>query len=231
MTAESRVHLGGDAFAHASLDHLIGPLTDVQPHPDNPRNGDIEAIIESIRLNGLYAGLVAQRSTGRIVVGNHRYAALLELGADRAPITWVDVDDTLALRILLADNKVGDRAINDEAQLLDLIRSLDSLDGSGFTQRDIERLITRVEAPLELLDGLADGDRLYDDEAALAKVTAESGDLFHLPYGFTVEQRERLLTAIKIARRLNPDLDGAEAIVLMAEDYLISAQQSAQEDT
>lgn len=220
MLTTTLLHLGGDAYAHPDLEPLLTPIGDVVPHPENPRNGDVDAIIESIRLHGLYAGVAAQTTTRRIIVGNHRYAALMELGAERLPVTWADVDDDLALRILLGDNKIGDLARNDEAQLLDLLRRLDTFDGTGFTPRDIERLISRVDAPMELLAGLGDGDRLVDDDAALAKATAESADLFHLPYGLNPEQRTVVLEAIKVCRQLNPTAGGPDALAIIAAHYL-----------
>lgn len=223
--ARGYLHLGGDAWCHPNLAPLVDDLAKVTPHPDNPRNGDTDAITESIVRHGLYAGIVAQTGTGRVIVGNHRYAALLGLGADRCPITWTDVNDDLALRIMLGDNKIGDLARNDEAQLLQLVRDLDGLEGTGFTQRDIERLINRVEQPLELLQGLTDGDRLVDDEAALARATADNPDLFHLPFGLTPGQREVVLDAIRTARQRDPDLDGSQALTMIAASFLDRVRQ------
>jgi ParB-like chromosome segregation protein Spo0J len=227
LTTGTLLHLGGDAYAHPDLEPLLTPISDVVPHPDNPRNGDTEAIIESIRRHGLYAGVAAQRGTRRIIVGNHRYAALMELGAERLPVTWADVDDDLALRILLGDNKIGDLARNDEAQLLDLLRRLDDYNGTGFTPRDLERLISRVEAPMDLLAGLGDGDRLIDDEDALARATAESADLFHLPYGLNAEQRTLVLEAVKVCRQLNPTAGGPDALAIIAAHYLRTERPEA----
>lgn len=214
------IHLGGDAYALPRLEPLLVPIDDVVPHPDNPNNGDVDAIVESIHLHALYAGVVAQASTRRIIVGNHRYAALMELGATRLPVTWADVDDDLALKILLGDNKIGLLAKQDEGQLLDLLRRLDSYAGTGFTPRDLERLIARVEAPLDLLDGLTDADTLVNDPDALDRVTTDSADLFHLPYGLNVEQRTVVLEAVKLCRQLNPSAGGSDALAIIATHYL-----------
>lgn len=85
------LHLGGDAWAHPDLEPLLVPLDSVTPYPGNPRRGDQPAITASIRDHGLYAGVVAQRSTGHIVVGNHRRHGLVDLGADRLPVTFLDI--------------------------------------------------------------------------------------------------------------------------------------------
>ena len=50
---------------------LVAPRA-LRPHPRNPRRGDVDAIEESIAENGFYGCVVAQRSTGYILAGNHR---------------------------------------------------------------------------------------------------------------------------------------------------------------
>ena len=73
------------------------------PHPENPRRGDIEAVAESIDQNDFYGAVIAQVSTRRILVGNHRWKAAKKRGALFIPVLWVDCDDDRARRILLAD--------------------------------------------------------------------------------------------------------------------------------
>ena len=69
------------ALFHDALIPLLVPKDDVTAHPRNARNGDIEAIAESIQTNGCYRPVIAQRSSGHILAGNHTYYALLSLGA------------------------------------------------------------------------------------------------------------------------------------------------------
>ena len=71
------------------------------PHPENPRRGDIEAVAESIDQNDFYGAVIAQVSTRRILVGNHRWKAAKKRGALFIPVLWVDCDDDRARRILL----------------------------------------------------------------------------------------------------------------------------------
>ena len=51
------LHLGGTAYAHPDLLPLVRQLDacdpPIQRHPQNPRRGDHEAIVESIRTNGV----------------------------------------------------------------------------------------------------------------------------------------------------------------------------------
>lgn len=149
-------------------------------HPANPRQGDVKAIKESIALNGWHGVVVAQDSTGRLLVGNHRWEAAVDIwlngwssedGSDVVqpgdagaigltmrndklliPAHLRDVDDDVALRILLMDNRAGDLATYDEPQLLQLLvqieqggvlKGLDpaeAMAGTGYTPADAEQL-------------------------------------------------------------------------------------------
>lgn len=128
----------------SSQRYEVVPLDQVQPHPDNPRRGDTAGIAESLDANGWYGAVVAQASTGRILVGNHRWLTLKEAGASEVPVIWLEVDDDRARRILLADNRTGDRADYDRAGLLDLLESMagepDALAGTGYDLDALEDL-------------------------------------------------------------------------------------------
>lgn len=112
------------------------PIGDLTTHPRNPRRGNLESIGSSIASNGFYGTIVAQKSTGYVLAGNHRLMAARKAGAKSLPVAWVDVDDDRALRILLVDNKTSDDSENDSAvlrQLLDEISDTSlGLDGTGF---------------------------------------------------------------------------------------------------
>lgn len=120
------------------------PVGQLRPHPDNPRRGNLATIGKSIATNGFYGAVVAQRSTGHVLAGNHRLQAAQAAGIAEIPVVWVDVDDERAKRILLADNRTSDLATNDQADLLALLDSLavspDLLDGTGFHMDDLDDL-------------------------------------------------------------------------------------------
>lgn len=104
----------------------------LKPHPANPRRGNVPKIRESIQRNGFFGALVAQRSTGYVLVGNHRLEAAKLEGVRRVPVLWKLVDDEEAKAILLADNRTSDIAGYDEQALADLLESMGSLEGTGF---------------------------------------------------------------------------------------------------
>jgi hypothetical protein len=86
------------------------PVNSIRPHPRNPRRGDVYAIGKSIEAHGFYGRVLVQKSTGYILVGNHRYFAAVEADAAEIPVEYVDVPDDEALRILLDDNRASDMA-------------------------------------------------------------------------------------------------------------------------
>lgn len=133
---------------HKSLEPLMTPLAEIHPHPDNPNNGDVELIAESILTNGYIAPIIAHSETGDIIAGNHRYHALLSLGADIAPVIWVNMEDAGAKRYLLADNKTAQAATLDNALVLDLLTEfidreggdMAALVGTGYNELEVKML-------------------------------------------------------------------------------------------
>jgi DNA modification methylase len=107
------------------------------PHPDNPRRGNLAQLAESVEANGFYGAIVAQRSTGHVLAGNHRLLAARQQGLDQVPVVWLDVDDDRARRILLVDNRTNDLAAYDEESLLALLGDLPDLTGTGYTAEDL----------------------------------------------------------------------------------------------
>lgn len=117
-------------------------------HPENPRKGNVDQIAESIDENGWYGTLVAQESTRRVLVGNHRLKAARQIGMETVPVMWVDVDDDHARRILLSDNRLSDLAGYDEealAEMLEELEDADQLAGTGYDADYLDKLMTELE--------------------------------------------------------------------------------------
>lgn len=132
-------------------------LDAVCPHPENPRDGDVDRIQESITANGFYGALVVQKRTGHILVGNHRYLAARQAGLQQLPVLLVDIDDDQARRILLADNRTSDTAGWDETALVSMLKDLavtpEGLTGTGYTSGDLDALIRVNEPDFQPTDG------------------------------------------------------------------------------
>lgn len=139
------------------------PIDTVRQHPDNPNNGDIEALIESIQINDFYSTVTVDRATGYILAGNHRYQALLALDAKQIPVVYVDKDRHGTLRVLMGDNKTGKLAVVDKAQEIAVLRELADSDlgfaGSGYTQDSFLALIQELAniQPIPTADGFGHG--------------------------------------------------------------------------
>lgn len=139
---------------HPDLTPLLVSVDDVRQHPENVNNGDLDAIMESIQTNGFTVPLVVQRSTGHIIAGNHRYQAVIGLGAVEVPVVWVDMDDIQALRYMIADNRTARLGQDDYAALADLLEGLQLTDiglvGTGFNDGDLDILRASLDGPLNL---------------------------------------------------------------------------------
>lgn len=120
------------------------PLKDLKVHPDNPRLGDVDAIVESIRVNGFYGAIYVQESSNTILAGTHRWQAADKVGMKTIPVIYLDVDDSQAKKILLADNRTSDRASYDKDPLARLLRNVmtdSDLLGTGWEATDLEKML------------------------------------------------------------------------------------------
>ncbi|QWY84440.1 ParB-like nuclease domain protein [Mycobacterium phage Knocker] len=147
------------------------PPSSLNTFHKNPRRGDIPAIMASLRRHSQYKPITGNvgTHTGRpreILAGNHTLMAFREL-AEAEPddprwrkiaVFWVDVDDDMADRIVVADNQTGRLGGFDNDQLLELIDGFgDDITGLGFTEHDIDLLRN-----LDLNPG-GDGDKENTD--------------------------------------------------------------------
>lgn len=202
----------------------VVPVDALSPHPDNPRRGDTAAIGESIVANGFYGAVIAQRSTGYVLAGNHRLLAARAAGIRTIPTVWVDVDDERAKRILLTDNRTSDIATNDEAALLSLLEGLaltpELLAGTGYDMDALEDL--RVVFDSVPAAAPADTDAHYaetpEEEAArqagrgLEPSTRAAG-LRELILVFPTAEQAAILDVIAALKpALGPDATSAQVV-------------------
>ena len=117
------------------------PIGSLEQYPLNPREGDVGAISESLRVLGQYRPIVANRRNRRILVGNHTWEAARYLGWKEISVVWVDVDEETEARIVLVDNRANDLAQYDNDALTTMLTSLKSLDGTGWDGDDLDDLV------------------------------------------------------------------------------------------
>lgn len=129
-----------------------GDVDILKEHPKNSKVGDVAAIDESIDENGWFGAIVAQRSTGYVLAGNHRYRAAVARGATQIPVIWKDVDDETAIKILLSDNKIAELGHHDQEKLDDLLAGLETLRGTGYGLAALEDAEEAADAAQDALD-------------------------------------------------------------------------------
>lgn len=125
------------------------PIDKLRPHPDNPNNGDTDAIQASLLHNGQYRPIVA-RVDGTILAGHHVYEAAMGLEWTHLDVTFVDVDDVTASRIMVADNRIAELGAGvDLGLLMPLLEALadtdDGLDGTGYAPEDMDNIATLLD--------------------------------------------------------------------------------------
>ncbi|WP_306358777.1 MULTISPECIES: transcriptional regulator [unclassified Nocardia] len=163
----------------------------------NPRRGHLPAITESLIMNGQYRPIVTNLGThtGRpleVLAGNHTLLAIRELATataddprwthlarqpfppgdpcwQRVLVHEIDVDDETARRIVAVDNRTGELGSYDDELLLDILRELDDLAGTGYDDVALAALEDIVAGAPDL-DDLADelGPDEPDDHATLS---------------------------------------------------------------
>jgi len=152
---------GDAAYEWVKLDTL-------KHHPDNPRRGNVDVIRESLRANGIIRPIVVSRRTRHVLAGNHTMKAARAEGIDALPVVWLaDLTPAQERKILLADNRTSDLGDYDGeilAAILGQMREEDELLGTGYSDADVEALLTAVTHPTDedledAFGALPDGDK------------------------------------------------------------------------
>jgi DNA modification methylase len=127
-------------------------LDALSPWANNPRKNDdaVDAVAESIRRFGFGAPILARRANGEIIAGHTRLKAAQQLGLDRVPVRYLDLDPVDAHLLALADNRLGEEASWDDemlaAVLADLKAQQADLAATGFTDGELAQLLADADA-------------------------------------------------------------------------------------
>ena len=146
MTEEAVVWKGPEA-----LRPFLVPIDSLEPFPNNPRLGDPPRVADSLRRFGQQKNVVVDGR--RIVAGHH-----VVLGANL--LGWTHVvafpndfeDDEEARAFLIADNRTSDLGSYDLELLvahLRELRDLDALEGTGYTDDDVDDRLAELRARLD----------------------------------------------------------------------------------
>lgn len=141
---------GGVVYPHGMEVAFIA-VEELKPHPLNANSTDTAPIVESIHMNGFIQPVLVQTSTGYILDGWHRYAAVLELGGTFIPTILYDCDDATAYRLLVACNRTARLGRDDPGTLIELMTQIEANDarliGTGWTPMDWQTWLELNDRP------------------------------------------------------------------------------------
>jgi DNA modification methylase len=128
----------------AAAAEWVDPKT-LKPWAKNPRKDNADAIAkvaESIRSFGFGAPILARRSTGEIIAGHTRWKAAQQLALTSVPVRFLDISEREAHLLALADNRLGELAEWDSAELNAILASYDVGDIAlaGWDEKDMREL-------------------------------------------------------------------------------------------
>lgn len=154
---------------------VLVDVSKLKGYDKNPRKGNVKAIAESLKTNSQYRPIVVQKSSMKILAGNHTWKAAKELGWKKIAAVFVDVNDEEAKRIVLADNRTNDLADYDNTILAELLKDLGTSTGTGYSEDDMNAIMNAVAADAE--------DVMYVAHEAGERALAQDDQLFVAPTG------------------------------------------------
>ena len=121
------------------------PLDILKTYPGNPRKGNVDLIADSLATYGQYKPITVNHTTNESLTSNHTYQAARKLGWDTIAVTYVNVDETTAAKIVAIDNKTSDYGTYDNEKLLSLLEDLPSLAHTGYGDDDVDSLLALLD--------------------------------------------------------------------------------------
>jgi ParB/RepB/Spo0J family partition protein len=169
----------------------------LRPWGSNPRKNDdaVAAVTESIRRFGFGAPILARRANGEIIAGHTRWKAAQQLGLDRVPVRFLDLDPVDAHLLALADNRLGEEASWDDEMLAAVLADLKAHDAdlaaTGFSDQELAELLAEAAAGDERAD--APEPELSRADELQAKWATEPGQLWTIESRSAPGKAHRLL--------------------------------------
>lgn len=118
-------------------------LSEIFPYYDNPRDNTnaVEPTKESIKRFGFVKPILVDKA-GVIIAGHTRYVAAYQLGMEFVPVVYSDMDEEMAKKYRILDNKLAEKSSFDEDQLLEELRSMKvPTEMQAFFFEDIDQML------------------------------------------------------------------------------------------
>ena len=157
-------------------------LSEIFPYYDNPRDNTnaVEPTKESIRRFGFVKPILVDKA-GVIIAGHTRYVAAFQLGLEFVPVVYSDMDDEMAKKYRILDNKLAEKSSFDEDQLLEELRSMEvPTDMQAFFFEDINQMLNfsldSINQQAEEYGGFQDDYSQVENENFEAPSNEEAGE-------------------------------------------------------
>lgn len=162
-------------------------LSEIFPYYDNPRDNTnaVEPTKESIKRFGYVKPILVDKA-GVIIAGHTRYVAAYQLGMEFVPVVYSDMDDEMAKKYRILDNKLAEKSSFDEDQLLEELRNMEvPTDMQAFFFEDINQMLNfsldSINQQAEEYGGFQDDYSQVDDENFEAPSNEEAGESEEAP--------------------------------------------------
>lgn len=157
-------------------------LSEIFPYYDNPRDNTnaVEPTKESIKRFGFVKPILVDKA-GVIIAGHTRYVAAYQLGMEFVPVVYSDMDDEMAKKYRILDNKLAEKSSFDEDQLLEELRNMEvPTDMQAFFFEDINQMLNfsldSINQQAEEYGGFQDDYSQVEDGNFEAPSNEEAGE-------------------------------------------------------
>ncbi len=157
-------------------------LSEIFPYYDNPRDNTnaVEPTKESIKRFGFVKPILVDKA-GVIIAGHTRYVAAYQLGMEFVPVVYSDMDDEMAKKYRILDNKLAEKSSFDEDQLLEELRNMEvPTDMQAFFFEDINQMLNfsldSISQQAEEYGGFQDDYSQVEDGNFEAPSNEEAGE-------------------------------------------------------
>lgn len=162
-------------------------LSEIFPYYDNPRDNTnaVEPTKESIKRFGFVKPILVDKA-GVIIAGHTRYVAAYQLGMEFVPVVYSDMDDEMAKKYRILDNKLAEKSSFDEDQLFEELRNMEvPTDMQAFFFEDINQMLNfsfdSINQQAEEYGGFQDDYSQVEEENFEAPSNEEAGESEEAP--------------------------------------------------
>ena len=224
-----------------SLEHMDivqVPVDEVKPNDYNPNrqsDHDFELLCRSIEEDGFTQPIIVNRTSNRIVDGEHRWRACKAIGLATVPVVYVDFTQEQAMISTLRHNRArGSENINMAADVLKELKEMGTLDHAAdsllldpldlkIMLEDIPTAELNLRVPgenysVEETEDLIRQERAQKEQKALEEKTMRIADKKRYTFQFTYETYECWLVEQLALGQLYKK-NKADELYQMCKDY------------